>query len=115
MVELIDIIDEDEVYQYLLEAYMEYIDSNYNDVPTQPMSFKEFVEKVVYYVVVWDLHRYSLLVATADEETLRDLILESFEGTNYIRPTREDNYQYRITLIESICSIYIERELVNLN
>lgn len=112
MVELIDLIDEDAVIVGFADAYDKYVADNYADVPTQPMSFREFVERSINYVVTDDKNRLQLLVGSDRE--LTDLILETFDGTNYIRPTKENNYVYRVTFIESIGAIYIERDIVAL-
>lgn len=112
MVELIDLIDEDAIIVGFADAYDKYVADNYADVPTQPMSFREFVERSINYVVTDDKNRLQLLVGSDRE--LTDLILETFDGTNYIRPTKENNYVYRVTFIESIGAIYIERDIVAL-
>ena len=112
MVELIDLIDEDAVIVGFADEYDKYVADNYADVPTQPMSFREFVERSINYVVTDDKNRLQLLVGSDRE--LTDLILETFDGTNYIRPTKENNYVYRVTFIESIGAIYIERDIVAL-
>ena len=112
MVELIDLIDEDAIIVGFADAYDKYVADNYADVPTQPMGFREFVERSINYVVTDDKNRLQLLVGSDRE--LTDLILETFDGTNYIRPTKENNYVYRVTFIESIGAIYIERDIVAL-
>lgn len=112
MVELIDLIEEEIIIRRFADAYNKYIDENYADVPTQPMSFKEFVEQSIYYVVTGDTHRLQLLLGSDSE--INDLILDTFDGTNYIRPTKENNYVYRVTFIQSCGAIYIERDIVSL-
>ena len=112
MVELIDLIEEEIIIRRFADAYNKYIDENYADVPTQPMSFKEFVEQSIYYVVTGDAHRLQLLLGSDSE--INDLILDTFDGTNYIQPTKENNYAYRVTFIQSCGAIYIERDIVSL-
>lgn len=112
MVELIDLIEEEIIIRRFADAYNKYIDENYADVPTQPMSFKEFVEQSIYYVVTGDTHRLQLLLGSDSE--INDLILDTFDGTNYIQPTKENNYVYRVTFIQSCGAIYIERDIVSL-
>ena len=112
MVELIDLIEEETIIRRFADAYNKYIDENYADVPTQPMSFKEFVEQSIYYVVTGDSYRLQLLLGSDSE--INDLILDTFDGTNYIQPTKENNYVYRVTFIQSCGAIYIERDIVSL-
>ncbi len=113
MVELIDLIEEEIIIRRFAEAYNKYVEDNYSDIPTQPMSFKQFVEQSIYFVVMGDNHRLQLLLGESDSE-VNDLILDTFDGTNYIRPTKENNYVYRVTFIQSCGAIYIERDIVSL-